>query len=72
VAVYEYRESEILGVKRRYEYLTGALLVRVSLFKGLYMLEGRWDSGIHSVLTSLEPGDVPTRHRSIGVVLAIF
>ena len=112
-AVYEYRASEVRGVKRRYEYVTGALLVRVSLFKGLYItegpayhyprrvrigprdvtsntradfslvigvgkrgrhaaLEGRWDSGIHSVLTSLEPGDVPTRHRSIGAVLAIF
>ena len=112
-AVYEYRESTVLGVRHQYEHVTGALLVRVSLFKGLYItegpsyhyprrvrigprdvtsntradlsliigvgkrgrhaaLEGRWDSGIHYVEKTLQPGEVPTRHRSIGVVLAIF
>ena len=111
--LYEYRESRVLGVRRRYEYVTGALLLRVSLFKGLYItegptyrlprrvrvgsadvtsntkpdisiiigvgkrgrhvaLEGRWDSSIPNIQKSLVAGDVPTRHRSIGVVLAIF
>jgi hypothetical protein len=111
--LYEYRESEVLGVKRRYEYFTGALLVRVSLFKGLYItegpaysiprralvgsrdvtdntrqdfsmvigvgkrwthvaLEGRWISEIRSLQKTLEAGDVASRHRSIGLVFAIF
>jgi hypothetical protein len=111
--LYEYRESKVLGVRRRYEYVTGALLLRVSLFKGLYItegptyrlprrvrvgsadvtsntkrdisivigvgkrgrhvaLEGRWDSSIPNIQKSLVADDVPTRHRSLGVVLAIF
>ena len=35
-------------------------------------LEGRWDSGIRFTEKTLQPGEVPTRHRSLGVVLAIF
>src|SRR5438094_396922 len=38
--LYESRESEVFGIKRRYEYITGAVLVRASLFKGIYITEG--------------------------------
>ena len=111
--LYEQREIKVLGGRRRYEYLTGALLVRMGLGKGVYItegpayhrpqrirvgsedvtantaddislvigvgkqgrhvaLEGRWDSGIRNVQKLLPAGDVPTRHRSLGFVFALF
>jgi hypothetical protein len=37
---YEYRQSKVAGSTRTFEYISIPILVRASLFKGIYILEG--------------------------------
>jgi hypothetical protein len=113
---WEHRQSSVAGTDRSFDYLTIPILVRMNLFKGLYVdegpsfhmplrakvttgstevdvkdntksdvsivigvgkrvgrvgIEGRWDSGILQVQKTVGRGDVPTRHRSLGVFVAV-
>lgn len=113
--LFERRQSSVLGTKWSVDYLTIPLMVRMELFKGIYIdegpayhipirgqartgsverdvkdntqrdisivigvgrrigrvgIEGRWDSGIKQSQKAVEPGDVPTRNRSLGLFVA--
>ena len=37
---YEYRQSRVAGTYREFEYISVPLLVRATLFKGIYIVEG--------------------------------